>query len=47
MGDGQGMQKAAPNELPAWMGALLRATGEAGAEPPQNLKEYDPEWARA
>ncbi len=47
VGDWQGMQKAAPNELPAWMGALVRVASEGGAEPPQNLKEYDPEWARA
>jgi len=43
IGDWQGMQAAAPRELPAWMAAFI---GSA-AEPPQNLKEYDPEWARA
>jgi pimeloyl-ACP methyl ester carboxylesterase len=44
VGDWQGMIAAAPRELPAWMGALV---GSFGAEPPQNLKEYDPEWGRA
>jgi len=43
IGDWQGIQAAAPRELPAWMAAFV---GSA-AEPPQNLKEYDPEWARA
>ncbi len=44
IGDWDGMRAAAPRELPA----RLRALGGAlGAEPPQNLKEYDPEWARA
>jgi pimeloyl-ACP methyl ester carboxylesterase len=45
VGDWDGMVAAAPRELPAWLGALFSA--QAGAEPPQNLKEYDPEWARA
>jgi len=48
VGDWQGMQQAAPNELPQWMGAMVRfATEASGGEPPQNMKEYDPEWARA
>jgi pimeloyl-ACP methyl ester carboxylesterase len=45
VGDWDGMVAAAPRELPAWLAALFSAT--AGAAPPQNLKEYDPEWARA
>jgi pimeloyl-ACP methyl ester carboxylesterase len=45
IGDWDGMQAAAPRELPAWLGALFAAMASAG--PPQNLKEYDPEWARA
>jgi pimeloyl-ACP methyl ester carboxylesterase len=45
VGDWDGMVAAASHELPAWLGALVSA--QAGAEPPQNLKEYDPEWARA
>jgi pimeloyl-ACP methyl ester carboxylesterase len=45
VGDWDGMLAAAPRELPAWLAALF--SGAAGAEPPQNLKEYDPEWGRA
>jgi pimeloyl-ACP methyl ester carboxylesterase len=45
IGDWEGMVAAAPRELPAWIAALFTAQG--GGEPPQNLKEYDPEWARA
>jgi pimeloyl-ACP methyl ester carboxylesterase len=37
------MRVAAPHELPAWI-AALRSPADT---PPQNLKEYDPEWARA
>jgi hypothetical protein len=44
VGDWQGMVAAAPRELPAWMAPLAASFG---AEPPQNMKEYDPEWARA
>ncbi|GAA2212505.1 alpha/beta hydrolase [Nonomuraea monospora] len=43
IGDWDGMRAAAPTELPAWMIGLIPDTDE----PPQNLKEYDPEWARA
>ncbi|TMR93948.1 alpha/beta fold hydrolase [Nonomuraea basaltis] len=43
IGDWDGMRAAAPAELPAWMLGLIPDTDE----PPQNLKEYDPEWARA
>jgi hypothetical protein len=38
------MTANAPNELHPWMAALRPPAGD---EPPQNLKEYDPEWARA
>ena len=43
VGDWAGMVAAAPSALPAWMTPIL----PRGHEPPQNLKEYDPEWARA
>jgi pimeloyl-ACP methyl ester carboxylesterase len=46
VGDWEGMVAAAPRELPAWLGALSKSMS-GRAEPPQNLKEYDPEWARA
>jgi pimeloyl-ACP methyl ester carboxylesterase len=46
VGDWEGMRAAAPHELPPWMAGMMRA-GEASDGPPQNLKEYDPEWARA
>jgi pimeloyl-ACP methyl ester carboxylesterase len=45
VGDWDGMVAAAPRELPAWIAGLF--SGQAGGEPPQNLKEYDPEWGRA
>jgi pimeloyl-ACP methyl ester carboxylesterase len=45
VGDWDGMAAAAPRELPAWLAGLF--SGQAGSEPPQNLKEYDPEWGRA
>ena len=45
IGDWEGMVAAAPDELPDWMAALI--AGSASPTPPQNLKEYDPEWARA
>jgi len=45
IGDWDGMVAAAPRELPAWMAAMFQAAGSD--EPPQNLKEYDPEWGRA
>jgi pimeloyl-ACP methyl ester carboxylesterase len=45
IGDWDGMRAAAPRELPAWLAGLFSSM--AGPEPPQNLKEYDPEWARA
>jgi len=45
VGDWDAMVAAAPREVPAWMAPLFSRM--AGAEPPQNLREYDPEWARA
>lgn len=44
IGDWAGIAEAAPDYLPAWM---LMMRPPAGGEPPQNLKEYDPEWGRA
>ena len=43
VGDWEGLVAAAPSILPAWMSVMT----PRGAEPPQNLKEYDPEWGRA
>jgi len=43
IGDWEGVVAAAPNFLPSWMQALFSPP----PEPPQNLKEYDPEWGRA
>ena len=43
IGDWDGLRAAAPDMLPAWMRALFTPP----EEPPQNLKEYDPEWGRA
>ena len=43
IGDWEGMAKAAPGLLPPWLAGVF-ASAEA---PPQNLKEYDPEWGRA
>ncbi len=45
IGDWDGMRAAAPRELPPWLAGLFSAI--AGSDPPQNLKEYDPEWGRA
>ncbi len=48
IGDWDGMVAAVPNELPPWMGLLAGAFGlTSGTEPPQPLREYDPEWGRA
>lgn len=58
IGDWVGMQAAAATELPAWMPGALAAMSvrREGADaappqdpngPPQNLREYDPEWGRA
>lgn len=52
VGDWTGAQRALAVELPGWMPEnLARMTPPADgvpqfpAEPPQNLREYDPEWA--
>src|SRR5262245_17212201 len=45
IGDWDEMLAAAPRELPSWIAGLFSAI--TGAEPPQSLKEYDPEWGRA
>lgn len=55
VGNWPGMLAAAPRELPAPILAALAAMQAAGGseappalgEPPQNMKEYDPEWGRA
>jgi pimeloyl-ACP methyl ester carboxylesterase len=44
IGDWHGMVAAAPSLLPDWLGAVF---GMSTDEPPQNMKEYDPEWGRA
>jgi pimeloyl-ACP methyl ester carboxylesterase len=41
--DWEGMRTAAATELPAWIRPFVAREGG----PPQNLKEYDPEWGRA
>ncbi len=43
IGDWDGVRAAAPDALPSWMTAIFSIP----AEPPQNLKEYDPEWGAA
>jgi hypothetical protein len=48
IGDWQGLLYAAMRELPGWAaGLLLARTNAAAVGPPQNLREYDPEWVRA
>jgi pimeloyl-ACP methyl ester carboxylesterase len=48
IGDWDGMVAALPTELPEWMSMLAGAFGMgSGDGPPQELKEYDPEWGRA
>jgi pimeloyl-ACP methyl ester carboxylesterase len=54
VGEWKGMQAAIPCELPkhvlialARMGLGAPPDAPAPADPPQNLKEYDPEWARS
>ena len=42
VGNWAGMAANAASELPPWM-----ANFRPAEEPPQNLKEYDPEWGRA
>jgi pimeloyl-ACP methyl ester carboxylesterase len=45
VGDYEGMLKAATDELPPHL--TVRMVAGPNGEPPQNLKEYDPEWSRA
>ena len=45
VGDYAGMRAAAASETPAHLAAFNPPS--TSDEPPQNLKEYDPEWARA
>jgi pimeloyl-ACP methyl ester carboxylesterase len=42
VGDWAGFQRASTTE-----GAGAGAGPQAGSDPPQNMKEYDPEWARS
>lgn len=46
IGDWDTLVASVPEELPEWLGFVAAAFGLAD-EPPQNLKEYDPEWGRA
>ena len=46
VGDWDGMVAAVPDELPGALALIAGGFGISG-EPPQSLKEYDPEWARA
>jgi len=55
IGDWQGMVAAMPTELPPWLPAALAGMAIKREDvappsfdtPPQNMKEYDPEWGRA
>lgn len=52
VGDWAGSLRAMPREVPPVLLGGLAAMADTqspppGAEPPQNLREYDPEWARA
>jgi pimeloyl-ACP methyl ester carboxylesterase len=48
IGDYAGMQQAAARELPGWIAAVFGGNAADGpADPPQNLREYDPEWGDA
>lgn len=49
IGDYAGLQAAMGRELPSWLGAMQLVGGLGGgpAEPPQNMREYDPEWGDA
>jgi pimeloyl-ACP methyl ester carboxylesterase len=47
IGDWEGMASALPTELPGWLAMVAGAFGIGVGEPPQELKEYDPEWGRA
>ena len=47
IGDWDGLVAAVPDELPGWLAVGAGLFGVSGDEPPQSLKEYDPEWGRA
>lgn len=47
IGDWEGAVKAARDVLPANLLPLFEAMYLKATEPPQNLKEYDPEWGKA
>ena len=49
IGDYAGMQAAMSRELPEWLRTMQLVSGAANdsTEPPQNLREYDPEWGDA
>ena len=45
VGDWDGFIDAAPRELAGWQAQVALALG--ADDPPQNLREYDPEWGKA
>jgi pimeloyl-ACP methyl ester carboxylesterase len=47
VGDWEGLKKAVREEFPASFQMVFETYYPMGSEPPQNLKEYDPEWAKA
>ena len=52
IGNFTGMHAAMPKEIPGWMLAALQRMAPAGTHvpsdgPPQDLREYDPEWGDA
>lgn len=47
IGDWDGMVAALPSELPESMAMIAGAFGVGSDGPPQELREYDPEWGRA
>jgi pimeloyl-ACP methyl ester carboxylesterase len=51
IGDHDGMRRALPREIPGWMlaafGRMVGQSAPPSDEVPQNLREYDPEWADA
>jgi pimeloyl-ACP methyl ester carboxylesterase len=47
VGNFAGMLEAAKTELPDWLAGAMAPMFASTGEIPQNLKEYDPEWARA
>ena len=47
VGDWEGLKAAALRELPPWLTTMRDRIIPQTDEPPQGLKEYDPEWGRA